>query len=81
MCAIGNSGAYFAEEKINVMIEGVKIVQNGKSSSFDLSKLKKKMKSNEIKIAIDLKLGKEEATAYGCDMGIDYIKINALYRT
>jgi len=81
MCAIGNSIAYFAEEKINIMIEGVKIVQNGKSANFDFAKLKKKMQGNEVKIIIDIQLGKEEATAYGCDMGTDYVKINSLYKT
>ncbi|MBI3034946.1 bifunctional glutamate N-acetyltransferase/amino-acid acetyltransferase ArgJ [Candidatus Woesearchaeota archaeon] len=81
MCAIGNSGAHFIEQKVNVKIEGIKIVENGRAAALDIELLKRNMQKKELGITIDLGLGIQEATAYGCDMGTDYVKINALYRT
>ena len=39
------------------------------------------MDKDVLKIIIDLKDGKENAVAYGCDMSYDYVKINSLYTT
>lgn len=81
ICAIGNSRADIVEEKIGVMIEGVKIVEKGKAAAFDRAAMKKRLDKGEISVIIDLGMGKGNATAYGCDMGMDYVKINALYST
>jgi len=39
------------------------------------------MKKNEFKIYVDLGMGDDAFTAYGCDLSYDYVKINAEYRT
>jgi len=39
------------------------------------------MDTGTLKITIDVRQGKESATAYGCDMTYDYVKINARYST
>jgi len=49
--------------------------------AFDKNKLKKILAGSEILIRIDLGVGGQEATAWGCDLTYDYIKINAHYRT
>jgi glutamate N-acetyltransferase/amino-acid N-acetyltransferase len=81
MCAIGNSGAKFNENKISIFFDNKKIAGNGIKTNFDIKKIKKIMNKKNLKITIDLKQGKEKATAYGCDMSYDYIKINAAYTT
>lgn len=81
ICAIGNSEADFKENSIDIYFGEEKIVENGVTAGFDYKKVKEIMKKDELKIIIDLKNGKESATAFGCDMTLDYIKINALYTT
>jgi glutamate N-acetyltransferase/amino-acid N-acetyltransferase len=39
------------------------------------------MESKEILIEVDIGLGKKSATAWGCDLTYDYVKINAMYTT
>ncbi len=79
--AMGNSGAKFDESKVDVYFADKAIVKNGVSINFNCKEIKKIMGKKELKILVDLKEGKEKATAYGCDMTEDYIKINADYHT
>lgn len=81
ICAMGNSNANFKENLVDIYFGNENIVSNGTSTGFDVKKARKIMEKDEVKIIIDLKNGKESATAYGCDMTLDYIKINALYTT
>ncbi len=63
----------------------VKIVDKGNVLAFEntkeLSDAEAIMKSKDIKIIVDLGLGQYSATAYGCDLSYDYVKINAEYTT
>jgi glutamate N-acetyltransferase/amino-acid N-acetyltransferase len=63
----------------------VKIVDKGNVLAFEntkeLSDAENIMKNKDIKIIVDLGLGKYSATAYGCDLSYDYVKINAEYTT
>lgn len=81
MCAIGNSGAKFNENCIDIYFNNEKIVENGKGANYDAKKIKRTMDKDNLKITLDLKNGKGNATAYGCDMSYDYVKINAEYTT
>jgi len=81
MCAIGNSMAKFNENLINIYFGNEQVVQNGRIAGFNLSEAKSIMKKDALSITIDMNDGKGNATAYGCDMSYDYIKINALYTT
>ena len=81
MCAIGTSETKFSENDIDIYFGKEKIVANGKGNSYNLKNVKKIMDKDEIKITINLKNGKEKATAYGCDMSYDYVRINADYTT
>lgn len=82
MSALGNSGGYFKENKIDISLQNKLIVKNGiEVSNFDAKKISKLLKSDEVKVIINLNLGKEEAIAYGCDMSYDYVQINAEYHT
>ena len=79
MCAMGNSNAKFNESLVDIYFEKEQIVKSGASSNFNFEKVRKLMDTDTLKILIDMKQGKQSATAYGCDMTYDYVKINAKY--
>lgn len=83
--ALGYSGAEFDPEKVSLFIGEVCLVRDGKvlaySDTEELKAAKKALASKEIKISADLDAGKYSATAYGCDMSPDYVRINAEYST
>ena len=81
LCAMGNSEAKFDENTVDIYFENEIIVKNGIGIDFNFKKIKNIMSKGELKIIINLNKGKQSATAYGCDMSYDYIKINALYTT
>jgi glutamate N-acetyltransferase/amino-acid N-acetyltransferase len=85
LCAMGYSGAEFDPAKVDISVassEGeIKLVENGKAADFD-EELATKILSPEVVIAkADIKSGNESATAWGCDLTYDYVKINADYRS
>jgi glutamate N-acetyltransferase/amino-acid N-acetyltransferase len=81
MAALGSSGADVKQENVNVFIGGIQVVSGGKSVFFDQNIAKKHMKGKEVLINIMLGHGTSMATAWGCDLTYDYVKINAKYHT
>lgn len=87
VAAVGYSGAELDQDKISLSFAGgdeeVTLVESGKvsGSSGSLESLKKLMESEEIIITVDLGLGEEATTAWGCDFSYDYVRINAEYTT
>ena len=85
LCAIGYSGADVDIEKIDVAFKSAKgeisVCQNGVGIEFSEKKAKEILLENEIEILINLNDGSCEATAWGCDLTYDYVKINGDYRT
>ncbi len=85
LCALGYCGADFDVNRVDVYLrsEGREILvcENGCGIQFDEEKAAEILKSDEIQIRVNLKGGNEEATAWGCDMTYDYVKINGDYRT
>ena len=82
ICAIGNSEGYFEENKVGISIQDKIIVKDSiEAEDFNDKEISKLMKADKVKITIDLGIGKESATAYGCDMSYGYVEINAAYHT
>ncbi|HWR24637.1 MAG TPA: bifunctional ornithine acetyltransferase/N-acetylglutamate synthase [Methanosarcina sp.] len=86
IAAAGYSGAELEQERLSLSFSGggeeVELVRSGEiSDSSDLELLKKVMANEEIIITLDLDMGTEQATAWGCDLTYDYVKINAEYTT
>ncbi|TQD25186.1 bifunctional ornithine acetyltransferase/N-acetylglutamate synthase [Methanolobus vulcani] len=86
--AAGYSGADIIPEKISLSFsagtEVVELVKDGEVVRNDdetLSKLKEIMAEDEIYIITDLGMGDKSATAWGCDLTYDYVRINAEYTT
>ena len=85
LCALGYAGAQIDVSKIDVRFSSAKgditVCENGAGTPFSEEKAKEILLADEITILVDLKDGEAEATAYGCDLTYDYVKINGDYRT
>ena len=85
LCAIGYSGADVDVEKIDVSFASkagtILVCQNGAGVDFSEEKAKEILTEEEIEILIALNSGQAGATAWGCDLTYDYVKINGDYRT
>ncbi|MCZ7396988.1 MAG: bifunctional ornithine acetyltransferase/N-acetylglutamate synthase, partial [Candidatus Methanoperedens sp.] len=85
VAAAGYSGAEVDQDKISLKFSNSKneavLVESGRIVEGKLEVLKKIMESDEIIIEVGLGLGDFEATAWGCDLTYDYVKINAMYTT
>ena len=85
LCAIGYSGADVDVNKIDVSFsskEGtIAVCKNGAGVNFSEEIAKKILLEKEINIIINLNDGDASATAWGCDLTYDYVKINGDYRT
>ena len=85
LCAIGYSGAAVDPGKIDVSFSGaagtVSVCRNGAGIPFSEEEAKRVLSGNEINILVGLNSGTAAATAWGCDLTYDYVKINGDYRT
>ena len=85
LCAIGYSGADVDVEKVEVKFHSTKgdvlVCENGAGVDFSEEKAKAILLEPSIDIVIDLHDGEGAATAWGCDLTYDYVKINGDYRT
>ncbi|WP_204414697.1 bifunctional glutamate N-acetyltransferase/amino-acid acetyltransferase ArgJ [Bacillus tianshenii] len=79
--AIGYSGIHIDPNSIRVSIGPIKVVENGFSYGFSEEEAKSYLSNEEIKIFVHIGAGNEKATAWGCDLSYDYVRINASYRT
>lgn len=85
LCAIGYAGVEVDVDKIDVSFSSragnVEVCKGGHGVDFDEDIAKKVLSEDEIYILVDLNAGKAQATAWGCDLTYDYVKINGDYRT
>ena len=85
LCAIGCEDVEIDLDKIDVTFESKKgyleVCKNGAPLSFNEEKAKKVLGDDEISILIELNMGEERATAWGCDLTYEYVRINGSYRS
>ena len=81
MMALGRSGAAAEEEKVDLFINGVCIMEAGKPIPFHRDAVVSLMKQPEVTFRLQLHLGDGEATAWGCDLTEEYVIINSAYTT
>ena len=85
LCAMGYSGAQFDPEKVDLFFESaagkIQIIQDGTATSYSEEEATKILSEPEVRAVADIKMGDESATAWGCDLTYDYVKINADYRS
>lgn len=85
LCAIGYADAEFDINKVDVDLRSdkgaISVCKNGSGVEFSEDKAADILSADEIYIDINLNQGEENATAWGCDLTYDYVKINGDYRT
>ncbi|MBE5889644.1 MAG: bifunctional ornithine acetyltransferase/N-acetylglutamate synthase [Lachnospiraceae bacterium] len=85
LCAMGYSGAQFDQNDVELYFESVngrlKVFDKGTPIVFDEDEALKIMKADEVTVFVDMHEGRANATAWGCDLTYDYVKINADYRS
>jgi glutamate N-acetyltransferase/amino-acid N-acetyltransferase len=83
LCAMGYSGANFNPDTVDLYFESnagkIKLIENGVEASFNMELAKDIFSESEVIITANIKMGNEKATAWGCDLTYDYVKINAEY--
>lgn len=85
LCALGYSGAVFDPEKIELFFESksgrLRIYKDGTADNYSEEEAAGILSDPEVRVIVDMKAGTESATAWGCDLTYDYVKINADYRS
>ena len=85
LCAMGYSGAKFDPEKVDLFFESkagkIQIIENGVAVDYSEEEATKILSEEAVTAIADVKMGDATATAWGCDLTYDYIKINADYRS
>lgn len=85
LCAVGYAQADFDINKVDVDLKSkngiISVCKNGTGIEFSEEKASEILSADEIYVLINLNDGSEKATAWGCDLTYDYVKINGDYRT
>ena len=85
LCAMGYSGANFNQNDVELYFRSangeLKVFDKGTPLDFDEDMALEIMKADEVTVYVNMNEGDAEATAWGCDLTYDYVKINADYRS
>ncbi|MEG0689471.1 MAG: bifunctional glutamate N-acetyltransferase/amino-acid acetyltransferase ArgJ [Hungatella sp.] len=85
LCAMGYSGAQFDPEEVDLFFESaagkLKIIENGVALDYSEEEATKILSEPMVTAIADVKMGEATATAWGCDLTFNYVKINADYRS
>ncbi len=85
LCAMGYSGVQFDPERVDLFFESaagrLQIIENGVALDYSEEEATRILSEPEVTAVADVKQGDFEATAWGCDLTYDYVKINADYRS
>ena len=85
LCALGYSGAKFDPENVDLYFQSesgrIHIFGNGVACDYSEEEATKILSDPEVTAFVDMHMGDAEATAWGCDLSYDYVKINADYRS
>lgn len=85
LCAMGYSGAQFDPEKVDLFLESaagkLQLIADGVALDYSEEEATKILSEKEVRAIADIKQGAATATAWGCDLTHDYIRINADYRS
>lgn len=85
LCAMGYSGAVFDPEKVDLFFKSdagrLQIIRDGIATDYSEEDASRVLSEPEVTAIADVKMGDAQATAWGCDLTYDYVKINADYRS
>lgn len=85
LCALGYSGVQFNPENVDLYFQSksgrIHIYGEGIAKDYSEEEATKILSDEEVTIYVDMHMGNAEATAWGCDLSYEYVKINADYRS
>jgi glutamate N-acetyltransferase/amino-acid N-acetyltransferase len=81
LVAAGYSGAELDEPRTSLSIQDVEVYRDGAGVEFDPAALSAGLQQTEVRFRLDLGLGEGSATAWGCDLTPEYVRINSEYTT
>lgn len=85
LCALGYSGVQFDPENVDLYFQSksgrIHIFGEGIAKDYSEEEATKILSDEEVTIYVDMHMGEANATAWGCDLSYDYVKINADYRS
>ncbi len=82
VAALGRSGAKIREDKLDVHLNDICVMKQGSPTRFDAEELRTSLtRANEVPIKVYLNLGDGRATAWGCDLSEEYVRINSEHAT
>ncbi len=81
MMALGKSGVELDESKIDIFINGIHIVHEGKAISYHMDSVISGMAAEEVSFKVSLNIGEESATGWGSDLTEEYVTFNSAYST
>lgn len=85
LCALGYSGAKFDPEKVELYFQSksgsIPIYSGGVACDYSEEEASKILSDPEVTALVNMNMGSAQATAWGCDLSYDYVKINADYRS
>ena len=85
LCALGYSGVSFDPDKVDLWFESeagkAVVYSQGSPVAYSEEEATKILSAPEVTVAADMHMGDAQATAWGCDLSYDYVKINADYRS
>lgn len=81
LAAAGYSGAEFDPNTVDIFLGSLQVAKDGMGLIFDEDKARGELQQDPVVIKLDMKSGTASATAWGCDLSYEYVRINAAYRT
>lgn len=81
LAAAGYSGADFDPNTVDIFLGSLQVAKDGMGLNFDEEQARCELQQDPVVIRLDMKAGTASATAWGCDLSYEYVRINAAYRT
>ncbi len=85
LCALGYAGVDFDPERVDLFFASragrIAICRNGEACGYSEEEATAILSEPEVTVVVDMKIGESSATAWGCDLTYDYVRINADYRS
>lgn len=81
VAALGRSGAKVTETRLDVYLNDVCVMKQGRPMPFDKQKVSRSLAGKEVFLRLYLDLGRGKSTAWGCDLSEEYVTINSVYTT
>jgi glutamate N-acetyltransferase/amino-acid N-acetyltransferase len=81
IAAVGRAGQPVQTETVDIRLGDISVLEQSRPIKFDEERAAEYLKGELVEIHVNLHMGNETATAWGCDLTYDYVRINAAYRT